>query len=99
MMDARQLNLLCLLEPCRVVPFPARRLIGLARECVDVYQHQSNDDAVAKWHDAVDAIEASLLQADIPDEEIDRQVEAFRELVRSETYRRGLSLASSGEAS
>jgi len=99
-MDALQLDLSHLLEPVRVVPFPARRLIGLARDCVDVYQHQSNEKALAKWHGAVDLIEDALFHAGISDAKIDRQIEAFRDLVRGETYRRGLSLAtSSGEAS
>ena len=97
----KQLDLFDWRPPCQVVAFPHSRLMGRARRIVSLRATKSSADMNAIWDRQLDELEAALIRAGLPDDEQERQLMAFADLVRSEIVRvdyGGARPCSSGDA-
>lgn len=74
---------------CRMIPFPLAARVGKVRRCAEVLQGSANQAVRdAYWRKTVGHLREKLVELGLADEEVRREIQAFRSAVQQEYLRR-----------
>lgn len=76
------------LNECRVLPFPLDRMKGRVRRVAEVLSRKQGNDAKSYWLRSLDNLTKKLKSNGVPEEDIERQCQAFYCAVQGEINRR-----------
>lgn len=83
----KQLSLLDLAPPLKIIPFPTERRVGKVRHVAEILNHKHGTDATRYWRQIMAGLRGQLEKAGLDYETVNAELRAFHDAVQGELVR------------